>query len=173
MARKKKPAPKKPTIKIPPRQQNATVAAIHESDEPLEFPESPTPSPNNGEKVGRLLEADCSLVHSNTPKNTSNSTVLCNSMHVCVILYSTASYLCKGTWRVWVICFACLHLSPLIFSSFLHVCELMPTLSGSFLHSCTHVTLFTPRKAVTPRRRFSPRPYRAFCTSIAPSCTSF
>ena len=60
MARKKKPTPKKPIIKIPPRQQNPTVAAIHESDEPLEFPESPTPSPNNGEKVGRLLEADCS-----------------------------------------------------------------------------------------------------------------
>jgi hypothetical protein len=62
MARNNKPAPKKPTIKIPPRQQNATVAAIHESDEPLEFPESPAPSPNNGKRVGRLPEADWSLL---------------------------------------------------------------------------------------------------------------
>jgi hypothetical protein len=60
MARNNKPAPKKPTIKIPPRQQNATVAAIHKSDEPLEFPESPVPSPNNGKKVGHILEADWS-----------------------------------------------------------------------------------------------------------------
>jgi hypothetical protein len=61
MARNNKPAPKKPTIKIPPRQQNATVAVIHESDEPLEFPESPAPSPNNSKKLGRLLKADWSL----------------------------------------------------------------------------------------------------------------
>jgi hypothetical protein len=27
------------------------VAAINESDEPLEFPESPAPSANNGKKV--------------------------------------------------------------------------------------------------------------------------
>ena len=40
----------------------ATVAAIHESDEPLEFPESPAPSPNNDKKVGHLLEADWSLL---------------------------------------------------------------------------------------------------------------
>jgi hypothetical protein len=51
MARRNKPALNKPTIKIPPRQQNTTLAAIHESDEPLEFPESPAPSADNGKRV--------------------------------------------------------------------------------------------------------------------------
>jgi hypothetical protein len=70
MARRNKPAPKKPTIIIPPRQQNTTVAAIHESDEPLEFPESP-PSTDNGKRVDdqpylKLEEVQESLAHQMT-----------------------------------------------------------------------------------------------------------
>jgi hypothetical protein len=36
--------------------------AIHESDEPLAFPESLAPSPNNSKKVEHLLEADWSPI---------------------------------------------------------------------------------------------------------------
>src|SRR6267154_5652111 len=60
MARRKKPTSKKPTIKIPARPLKPAVTATDESNEPLEFPESPASYIDDSKKVGHLSEADWS-----------------------------------------------------------------------------------------------------------------
>ena len=100
MARKNKPAPKKPTIKILPRQQNATVAAIHESNEPLEFPESPAPpwaSPNNDKKVGNAKLQ----YHEN--KAQKKKDMVTSGLPYVKLVHSqpvTTKYKRKRTWRL-------------------------------------------------------------------------
>src|SRR6267154_3250688 len=60
MARRKKATSKKPTIKIPARPLKPAVMAIDESNEPLEFPESPASYIDDSKRVGHLSEADWS-----------------------------------------------------------------------------------------------------------------
>src|SRR6267154_3249805 len=62
MARRKKATSKKPTVKIPARPLKPAVTAIDESidesNESLEFPESPASYIDDSKRVGHLSEAD-------------------------------------------------------------------------------------------------------------------
>lgn len=61
MARKKGSTTKKPTIKIPPQnllKKQPEVAVSNDSDQQLEFPESPAPPIDNNKRLGHLSRAD-------------------------------------------------------------------------------------------------------------------